>query len=110
MPNFLTTASTIMCPHGGSLVLITGNTKAFAMGSPILTVNDVHSVTGCLFNVSGAPSPCVSVRWQAGAVKVAVNNGQAALLQSSVGLCYNAANAPQGAAVVANTQLKGSGI
>ena len=70
---------------------------------------DVHSVAGCVFNVSGSPSPCVTVRWQAGATQVSIN-GTPVLTQSSVGLCYNAANAPQGSAVIANTQQKASGL
>jgi hypothetical protein len=33
-------------------------------------------------------------------------NGVGVLIQSSVGLCRNAAGAPQGTAVIANTQLQ----
>ena len=105
---FLTTQSTILCPHGGNLVLVTTQAKADAGRSQILLETDVHQVAGCTFNVSGAPSPCLTVRWSAGATRVTAN-GTATLLESSVGTCYNGTNAPQGVAVVANTQPKCSG-
>jgi len=35
MPNLLTTASQVMCPHGGQATLTTSNTKVTAGGSPV---------------------------------------------------------------------------
>jgi hypothetical protein len=67
--------------------------------------SDLHIVAGCAFNVSGAPSPCVTIAWSAGSAKVKVN-GTPVLTQTSVGLCKNAAGAPQGVAIIGNTQTK----
>jgi hypothetical protein len=106
MPGFvLTAASTIQCMHGGSASVVPSNTKVLADSSPILVESDIHMVAGCPFNVSGAPVPCVTIAWSAGATKVKVN-GTAVLVRSSIGQCKNAAGAVQGMAIIANTQTK----
>ena len=51
-------------------------------------------ISGCAFNVSGAPSPCLRVMWQLPATRVKVESSPV-LLSSSVGLCVNAASAPR---------------
>ena len=108
--NFLTTASTIQCMHGGQAVLTTQNTALFADGMPVLLESDTALVVGCPFTLPGPkPSPCIKIEWSAGTAQVSVNHTPA-LIQSSVGICYSAENAPQGVAIIANTQLKGSGI
>lgn len=96
---------TIACPHGGSAVVTTTNTAMFLDGAAALLVDDQMTVSGCAFNVSGAPQPCMRVRWQAPATRVAVK-GKAVLLSASVGLCVNAAGAPQGPAQVSGYQTK----
>ena len=106
MPGFLlTSASTILCPHGGSASVSPINTSPTADGAPILVESDVHIVAGCPFNVSGNPSPCVQIAWSAGAAKAAIN-GTPVLVQSSVGQCKAATGAVQGVAIVASTQAK----
>lgn len=107
--NMLTTASTIMCPHGGQAILMTSNQKVDAMGTQVLLESDVHTVAGCVFTLPGPkPSPCVRIEWSAGATMNQVN-GTNVLLQSSIGTCYSPENAPQGVAIIANTQMKASG-
>ena len=99
----LTTASQIQCPHGGQATLTTANANAKAAGSAMLLETDIHIVSGCSFCIGPNPSPCVQIQWSAGATKVKAG-GTAVLTSSSVGKCYSAANAPQGVAMVANTQ------
>lgn len=110
MPGYLlNTASTIQCPHGGMALVAPSNTKVLAAGSPVLVESDIHTVAGCPFNVSSAPSPCVQITWTAGAAKVKVD-GTPVLVQSSIGLCKAATGAVQGVAIVANTQTKVKGL
>jgi hypothetical protein len=60
----LTTASVLMCPHGGSVSIITSNTQATAGGSPLVRTSDTFIIAGCPFTLPGpVPSPCVSVQW-----------------------------------------------
>jgi len=104
----LTTTSTVMCPHGGMAQLITTNTDALIDGAPALLQTDVHPIVGCTFTPV-AYSPCVSIRWVTAATQTSVRSVPV-LLQTSVGLCLNAAQAPQGAAIVVQVQQKAKGI
>ncbi len=106
----LTTASTLMCPHGGNVSLLTSNSLAMIERAPALLVTDVHTVAGCPFTIPpGTPSPCVTVRWMVGATQTKVSSTPV-LLQTSVGLCYSAAQVPQGPPVVVNVQQQAKGI
>lgn len=103
----LTTASTVTCPHGGMAQLFTSNTVALVDGSPVLLQTDIHPITGCPFTPV-AYSPCVTIRWVTGATQTMVNNVPV-LLQTSVGICQNAAQVPQGPAIVMQVQQKAKG-
>ena len=107
--NVLTISSTVQCPHGGSAILTTANTKLMVDCVPALLESDVHSVAGCPFQspvgVGTKPSPCIRIEWSGGAVQMQVN-GVGVLIQSSVGLCYSPEGAPQGPAIIVNTQMK----
>lgn len=103
----LTTASTVQCPHGGKATLTSSNTDAKVDGAPILLLSDQHAVVGCTFAPS-APSPCVLIRWVSGATQTKIGKTPV-LLQNSVGLCENAAKAPQGTALVVQVQQKAKG-
>ena len=109
----LTTASTVMCPHGGSAVLTTSNARLTVANMPALLQTDVHSVAGCPFQIPvGAgtkPSPCIRIEWQGGTTKLTVG-GPGVLVQSSVGICYSPEGAPQGTAIVANASPKTSAM
>ncbi|MBW4671118.1 MAG: hypothetical protein KME60_27765 [Cyanomargarita calcarea GSE-NOS-MK-12-04C] len=107
--NHLTTSSQIMCPHGGQAILFTSNTQANAVSTPVLLESDIHPVAGCPFTVGPKYSPCVRIEWSAGSSKTSVN-GTATLVQSSIGKCINAEGAPQGIAIVVNTQPKASAL
>lgn len=107
MTPILTTTSTVMCPHGGSAQLVTGNTEATVDGAPMLLLTDVHPIVGCPF-APVSPMPCVSIRWLTGATQTKVHEVPV-LLQSSVGLCLNAAQVPQGPAIVVQVQTRATG-
>ena len=85
------------------------STNAQAGGTPMLTASDTFTIAGCAFNISGAPSPCVSVQWVQSATK-STRGGAPTLTMASVGLCLAATQAPQGPIVIASTQTQVSGI
>ena len=60
----LTTADTMMCPHGGTVMLTSSQGKVTANKSAVLRPGDTFSVAGCALNVAGVPHPCVTVEWQ----------------------------------------------
>ncbi len=108
-PPFLTANSTMMCPHGGTVVPTPSCTRAM-VDAPILTAADTFVVAGCAFvTPAGVPSPCVTVQWSNPAARV-THGGAPALTQASVGLCLAATQAPQGAVIVAATQPLAEGL
>jgi hypothetical protein len=101
----ITTASTLMCPHGGSVTGIPSSPRASA-GAAMLRATDTFTIAGCPFVLpGGAPSPCVTVRWTVADTSVAVG-GAATLSGGSVGLCMNPAQVPQGPVQVVVTQTR----
>lgn len=103
------TGATIMCPHGGQVTNVPTNTRVLASGMPLATAADTFLVAGCVFQMPPpTPSPCLTVQWIAPAVRVMIN-GSPALVQTSVGLCQNPAQVPQGPPIVAATQPRVSG-
>lgn len=113
MPLFLTTASSVMCPHGGQAILSTSNVDAKVQGMPILLVTDVHSVSGCPFQVPAGPGakpqPCLTIRWTTGTVLARHRGATPFLHQSSTGICYSAEQIPQGAPLITQTQPLANG-
>ena len=109
----LTTADSVRCPHGGTVVLTTSNILARVDRAPILLVTDMHAVERCPFQIpfgtGTKPQPCVIVRWSAGATRARVGNIPA-LLQTSLGTCYSIEQIPQGFALVARVQQKAKAI
>jgi hypothetical protein len=105
----LTTTSTVMCPHGGQAVLTTTNTEGLVDGAPVLLQSDQHPIVGCPFTVGVVYTPCVVIRWSTAATQTKIREVPV-LLQTSIGLCFNAAQAPQGVAVVVQTQQRAQGL
>ncbi len=105
----LTAASTVMCPHGGSAILTTANSQALVLGAPVLLLTDLHAIAGCAFAPGGVPTPCLTIQWLTGTTQAAIG-GVPALLQSSVGLCLNPAQVPQGTAIVVQTQTQAMAV
>jgi hypothetical protein len=108
--NTLTTLSTLQCPHGGTVTIVSSNAKVQADGGFIATASDTFTVAGCPFQIPATPpipSPCLTVQWLVPDVMVTVN-GQPSLSQSSTGLCLSAAQIPQGPVVISAAQAKAS--
>lgn len=98
--NSLTTASSLQCPHGGTVIIVSANARVKAVSAPMATVTDVFIIAGCPIS-----SPCLTVRWLITDVRVKVN-GIPTLSRSNLGLCLNALQIPQGPAVILNTQTR----
>jgi len=106
MPGYVLTSTTVAsCPHGGQVSFVPSQMRVLADNSPVLVVSDLAIVAGCAFNVSGAPSPCLTIQWLAPATRVTVQ-GSPPLLSTSVGLCLNPASAPQGSALLSSYQQR----
>jgi hypothetical protein len=108
MPALLTSATTMMCPHGGTVTAIPGQTRATAE-SPILRGSDTYLIAGCPFSIGPDYSPCVSVQWVQTATRVQAG-GDFVLNESSVGLCLAATQAPQGTVLILQTQPRVEGL
>ncbi len=108
MPGLLTTASVLMCPHGGTVQATPSSTAVQFAGAPGVTASDTFVVAGCPFVIGVVPSPCVSVQWVQPAEMSSVG-GNPALTEASVGLCLAATQAPQGPVMIASTQPSVSG-
>jgi hypothetical protein len=104
MSGVLTAASTMFCPHGGTVMATPGSSTGSA-GATILRSSDSFTVVGCAFAPGGVPSPCVTVQWTTTATRVQDNNNPV-LTESSVGLCLAATQAPQGPVQIAATQAQ----
>jgi uncharacterized Zn-binding protein involved in type VI secretion len=106
MPGFLLhQGATVMCLHGGQAQATAPSPRVKVMGQPIVVQPTPHAVAGCLFNVSGAPSPCVTAQWVTAAVRVKAN-GVPVLLQDSQAVCI-----PNGTGVqimVTQTRVRGT--
>jgi hypothetical protein len=90
----LTVGSMILCSHGGMAQATAPNPRVSASGQPVVTQAAPHAVAGCVFNISGAPSPCVTATWVTGALRVTAT-GQPLLLMDSQAIC-----APNGTPVL----------
>ncbi len=90
----LTTGSVITCAHAGMAQATAPNPRVMAVGMPIVTMTAPHAIAGCVFNISGAPSPCVTATWIVGAVRV-MASGMPVLIQTSQAVC-----APNGTPVI----------
>lgn len=108
MTPLLTSASTVMCPHAGMAQLLPSQSEAILRGAPVLLQSERHPIVGCVFAPGGVPSPCISIQWLTGTLQSQLRSTPM-LLQSSVGLCLNALQVPQGTAMVVQTQTEAMG-
>lgn len=106
MPAFiLHQGATVLCAHGGQAQATAPNPRVTVNGQPIVMQPIPHVVAGCPFNVSGAPSPCVTANWITAATRV-TSNGIPILLMDSQAICV-----PNGTAVIISaTQTRVSAI
>ena len=108
--NTVTVQSSLQCPHGGTVQIITTNTQAMADSGFMATMADTFVISGCPFQIPATPpipSPCVTVRWTVTDMRVKVN-GSPTISQGSVGVCFSATQLPQGPVSVVNTQAVAS--
>ena len=75
-----------MCAHGGQAQPTAPNPRVLVSAQPITMMTAPYVVAGCAFNISGAPSPCVTATWTTAATRV-TSNGQPVLLLDSQALC-----------------------
>lgn len=78
--------ATVMCAHGGSAMPTTPNPRVTVSGQPTAVMSAPYAITGCAFNVGGAPSPCVTAQWVVAATRV-TSNGQPLVLMDSQAVC-----------------------
>ena len=107
MGDFLTTASALMCPHGGKVMAVPSDPLLTFGGSPVVLATDTWMVVGCPF-VPVLPMPCLTVQWVKPALRSAANSS-ATLTSESVGLCLSATG-PAGPVTVVATQPQAGGL
>lgn len=106
MPGYiLTTANTVMCPHGGMVVLTTSNSSIFVEGEPALLESDIHAIVGCPFTIGPKYSPCIRIEWSSGTGRLKTKQNSF-LVKTSIGKCINAEGVPQGIAIIVNMQTR----
>ncbi len=109
--NALTTTAVLQCPHGGTVSIVSTNTRVSADSSPLALASDTFTIAGCPFQIpvgtGTVPNPCVKVQWVVTDLRDTVN-GTPTLSASSTGLCLAANQAPQGNVIISSTQAKAS--
>lgn len=84
--SLLHAGAVVMCAHAGQAQPMVSNPRVKVGGQPTVVQSSTYSVSGCSFNISGTPSPCVTAQWTTAALRVR-SNGQPLLLQDSQALC-----------------------
>jgi hypothetical protein len=103
MGDLLTTASLLMCPHGG-LVTVEPTSSVTVHGDAIVLDSDDFAVDGCL-----SDPPCLLVVWQTTAERSNCR-GSATLTSESIGACVTADGATQGFVAILATQTRARGL
>jgi hypothetical protein len=106
---FITTTSTLSCPHGGHVTLSTSNTRVKANGQFVMRENDQFTIAGCTYTLGTTPHPCVRVQWDVHAERHKSADNWS-LTRDSVGFCLAADGAMQGVVQISSTQERGAGI
>jgi hypothetical protein len=101
--------SSLLCPHGGTVQIISTNVRVKVDNAFAALATDQYLISGCPFQIpigtGTIPSPCLTVRWILTDFRAKVNSTPT-LSRSSVGLCQNALQVPQGMVVITNTQFR----
>jgi hypothetical protein len=108
MPALLTQGSSMMCPHGGTVLPVTANARARAATGFLLRAGDTFTIAGCPFMIGSTYHACVSVQWVVPATRGKAAGGSL-LTQASVGLCKAADQAVQGAVVMNSADPRAAG-
>jgi uncharacterized Zn-binding protein involved in type VI secretion len=87
MPGYLLQQrATVLCMHGGPSQPITTNMRVKAGGQPIVTQQDMYSISGCPYVTGGVTTPCVTGSWITAATRVKAG-GMPVILQESQAVC-----------------------
>ncbi len=87
MPGFLLhLGAAVQCAHAGQAQPTVTNPRVTVSGQPIVTQPNPYTIAGCPFNISGAPSPCITAQWVSAATRV-ISNGMPVLLMDSQAIC-----------------------
>jgi hypothetical protein len=106
--SLLNMSSTLMCPHGGTVTIVSANNRVKVGGDFAVTSNDQFTIAGCTLNVSGALHPCVMVQWvEPGKHSTVIQNPT--LNEASTGLCVAGDQAVQGTVQIVATQQQVTG-
>lgn len=97
-----------MCPHGGTVSVVTSNTQVMAAGDPLIRASDTFLIAGCPFVIGIPPHPCVQVQWVQPDTESQVLS-DFTLSEDSVGLCVAADMSVQGTVLIMFTQPQVSG-
>jgi hypothetical protein len=109
MPGLLNTQSVLMCPHGGTVQIISSNTRVQVGGCFAARSSDTFIIAGCPFILGIVPHPCIQVQWIQPAARSEVMS-DFTLTEASVGLCVAPDRAVQGPVVITMTQPQVSGL
>jgi hypothetical protein len=108
MAGLLNASSMLMCPHGGTVTIITSNTQVMAGGDYVVRSSDTFIIAGCPFILGLLPQPCVQVQWVQPAARSQVLD-DFTLTEDSVGLCIADDGAVQGTILITFTQPQVAG-
>ena len=85
MAGLLNSSSVLLCPHGGTVSVVTSNTRVSAGGDLAVRASDTFLIAGCPFILGLVPHPCVEVQWVVPAGRSQVD-GDFTLTEDSVDL------------------------
>ncbi len=108
MAGLLNASSILMCPHGGTVSIVTSNARVTAGGDFAVRSSDTFMIAGCPFTLGPTPHPCVQVQWVQPAARSQVL-GDFTLTEESVGLCVAADQAVQGTVEITSGQPQVAG-
>ncbi len=109
MAGLLNMSSIMMCPHGGTVNVVTTNARVKVGGGFALRSSDTFLIVGCPFILPpSTPHPCVQVQWVQPALSSQVMS-DFTLTEESVGLCVAPDMAVQGTVLISFTQPQVSG-
>jgi len=106
MPGFLLhEGANVLCAHAGQARATIPNPRVKVSSRATVQQANPWAITGCPFNVSGTPAPCVTAQWTTAATRLRAGK-LPVLLQDSQATC-----APNGTPLnIVLTQLRVKGI
>lgn len=108
MGGLLTDSSVLMCPHGGTVQIVTSDSKVQTASGFVVRSTDTFTIVGCPFTMGTVYHPCTTVQWSVTALRSKAV-GDSTLTEESVGLCQAADQAVQGPVQVVVAQPRVTG-